>query len=88
MRIIIELDPSEPKPSVTTESSVEADGMEATEGGAPPDYLVEALIGEAPPNEEEPASIDDYDGGPIPEWLVAAIESVISEDPEIGDGTE
>jgi hypothetical protein len=88
MRIIIELDPSEQKPSVTTETSVEADVMEAVEGGAPPDYLVEALSGEAPPKEEEPASIDDYDGGPIPEWLVAAIESVISDEHEIGDGTE
>ncbi len=52
-------------------------GLEAMDGGGPPDHLVEMLTGEpedVPEEAEDEASHEPGDAGGAPAWLVEVIE--------------
>lgn len=80
MRIIIETERPE-EVSVTRDASTQPlDSPEATDGGGPPEELLQLLSGESAPEEqeadrEEPGTPDD--GGAAPAWLIDVIEGAL-----------
>jgi hypothetical protein len=80
MRIVIEIEPSDLRPSVTLEGADEqALPTKATDAGGPPEYLVEVLKEEPGPEQDviEHHMIDE-DAGSGPAWNSEAIETIVS----------
>jgi hypothetical protein len=86
MRIIIEVQPSDLRPSMNSEAAEEATIVQTVmDGGEPAEHLV-TVLGGARETEPESASIPDYNAGPVPDWLLAALQEDVSTPQLDGNG--
>jgi hypothetical protein len=88
MRIIIELEPSETKPVVTTEVPTDVSASQPViDGGTPPTYLVEALSPDLSKPEQPIPSEVVQNAGSAPDWLVEAIGNIVDKNGKTGVGS-